>query len=120
MRAVAAGHDVAGYDTVLIRVKRLEAGESYVGVPASELTAALRSGRFRPSASAMQAGCPVSAGLGALTGLWPGSSCRQLWFPLMAVRANGYLEEASWNTCCVVGADGPRFLSWRAQRPGAG
>jgi UDP-N-acetyl-D-glucosamine dehydrogenase len=53
MRAVAAGHDVTGYDIDLIRVKRLEAGESYVeDVPASELTAALQSGRFHPSASA--------------------------------------------------------------------
>jgi UDP-N-acetyl-D-glucosamine dehydrogenase len=53
MRAVAAGHDVTGYDTDLVRVKRLEAGESYVeDVPAGELTAALQSGRFRPSASA--------------------------------------------------------------------
>jgi UDP-N-acetyl-D-glucosamine dehydrogenase len=53
MRAVAAGHEVTGYDTDLVRVKRLEAGESYVeDVPANELTAALRSGRFQPSASA--------------------------------------------------------------------
>ena len=53
MRAVAAGHEVAGYDTDLVRVKRLEAGESYVeDVPACELAAALASGRFRPSANA--------------------------------------------------------------------
>ena len=53
MRAVAAGHDVTGYDTDLVRVKRLEAGESYVeDVSACELTAALQSGRFQPSASA--------------------------------------------------------------------
>ena len=53
MRAVAAGHDVTGYDTDLVRVKRLEAGESYVeDVPAGELAAAAESGRFRPSASA--------------------------------------------------------------------
>src|ERR1700689_295604 len=52
MRAVAAGHDVTGYDIDLVRVKRLEAGESYVeDVPASELAAALKSGRFRPSAN---------------------------------------------------------------------
>ena len=52
MRAVEAGHDVTGYDTDLIRVKRLEAGESYVeDVPAGELAAALESGQFRPSAS---------------------------------------------------------------------
>jgi UDP-N-acetyl-D-glucosamine dehydrogenase len=52
MRAVAAGHDVTGYDTDPVRVKRLEAGESYVeDVPAGELAAALESGRFRPSVS---------------------------------------------------------------------
>src|SRR6266496_3504546 len=51
VRAVAAGHEVAGYDTDLVRVKRLEAGESYVeDVSACELAAALESGRFRPSA----------------------------------------------------------------------
>ena len=51
MRAVAAGHDVTGYDTDVTRVKRLEAGESYVeDVPAGELAAAMVSGRFRPSA----------------------------------------------------------------------
>jgi UDP-N-acetyl-D-glucosamine dehydrogenase len=53
MRAAAAGHEVAGYDTDPVRVKRLEAGESYVeDVPAGELAAALASGRFRPSANA--------------------------------------------------------------------
>ena len=53
MRAVAAGHVVVGYDVDPIRVKRLEAGESYVeDVPDDELAAALGSGRFRPSASA--------------------------------------------------------------------
>lgn len=53
MRAVAVGHEVTGYDTDPVRVKRLEAGESYVeDVPACELAAALQSGRFRPSASA--------------------------------------------------------------------
>ena len=53
MRAVAAGHEVIGYDTNAERVKRLEAGESYVeDVPGRELAAALQSGRFRPSASA--------------------------------------------------------------------
>jgi UDP-N-acetyl-D-glucosamine dehydrogenase len=52
MGAVAAGHDVTGYDTNPGRVKRLEAGESYVeDVPAGEVAAALESGRFRPSAS---------------------------------------------------------------------
>src|SRR5713101_811175 len=53
MRAAAAGHEVTGYDIDPIRVKRLEAGESYVeDVPACELAAALKSGRFRPSANA--------------------------------------------------------------------
>src|SRR4029077_19821046 len=53
MRAVAAGHQVTGYDVDLNRVKRLEAGESYVeDVPSRELAAALESGRFRPSADA--------------------------------------------------------------------
>jgi UDP-N-acetyl-D-glucosamine dehydrogenase len=53
MRAVAAGHEVTGYDVDPVRVKRLEAGESYVeDVPDADLTAALRSGRFRPSVSA--------------------------------------------------------------------
>ena len=53
MRAVVAGHHVTGYDTDAGRVKRLEAGESYVeDVPAGEVAAALESGRFRPSSSA--------------------------------------------------------------------
>jgi UDP-N-acetyl-D-glucosamine dehydrogenase len=53
MRAVAAGHDVTGYDTDAGRVKRLEAGESYVeDVTADEVAAALESGRFRPSSGA--------------------------------------------------------------------
>jgi UDP-N-acetyl-D-mannosaminuronate dehydrogenase len=44
-RAVAAGHDVTGYDTDPGRVKRLEAGESYVeDVPAGEVAAALEFG----------------------------------------------------------------------------
>jgi UDP-N-acetyl-D-glucosamine dehydrogenase len=30
MRAVTVGHDVIGYDTDAVRVKRLEVGESYV------------------------------------------------------------------------------------------
>ncbi len=53
MRAVTVGHDVTDYDTDQARVKRLEAGESYVEeVPSSELAAALDSGRFHPSAHA--------------------------------------------------------------------
>ena len=52
MRAVAAGHEVVGYDTDTARVKRLEAGDPYVeDVSAFELAAALESGRFRPSAN---------------------------------------------------------------------
>jgi len=53
MRAVTVGHDVVGYDIDAARVKRLEAGESYVeDIPSGELATALKSGRFRPSASA--------------------------------------------------------------------
>ena len=53
MRAVAAGYQVVGYDSDLVRVKRLEAGESYVeDVAADELAAALESGRFLASAVA--------------------------------------------------------------------
>jgi UDP-N-acetyl-D-glucosamine dehydrogenase len=51
MRAVAAGHRVAGYDPDHRRVKLLAAGEPYVeDVPAAEVAAALRSGAFRPAA----------------------------------------------------------------------
>jgi UDP-N-acetyl-D-glucosamine dehydrogenase len=51
MRAAAVGHEVTGYDTDVARVKRLAAGESYVeDVSARELSAALESGRFRPTA----------------------------------------------------------------------
>ncbi|HEY6277304.1 MAG TPA: nucleotide sugar dehydrogenase [Streptosporangiaceae bacterium] len=51
MRAVAAGHQVTGYDTDQSRVKRLAAGESYIeDVPAGQLKAALDSGRFTASA----------------------------------------------------------------------
>lgn len=51
MRAVAAGHQVTGYDTNIVRVKQLEAKESYVeDVPDDELATALESGRFHPSA----------------------------------------------------------------------
>jgi len=53
MRVVAAGHHVTGYDTDAGRVKRLEAGESYIeDVAAGEVAAALETGRFLPSASA--------------------------------------------------------------------
>lgn len=50
MRAVEAGHRVVGYDTDPVRVKLLEAGESYVeDIPNAELQSALRSGMFQPS-----------------------------------------------------------------------
>ena len=53
IRAVQVGHEVVGYDTDAVRVKRLEAGESYVeDVPSYELAAALNSGRFRLSSNA--------------------------------------------------------------------
>jgi UDP-N-acetyl-D-glucosamine dehydrogenase len=53
MRAAAAGHEVTGYDINTIRVRQLQAGESYIeDVSADELAAALESGRFRPSADA--------------------------------------------------------------------
>jgi UDP-N-acetyl-D-glucosamine dehydrogenase len=53
MRAIAVGHEVIGYDTDAVRVKRLEAGESYVeDVSSCELAAARDSGRFRLSANA--------------------------------------------------------------------
>jgi UDP-N-acetyl-D-glucosamine dehydrogenase len=51
MRAVAAGHQVVGYDTDATRVKLLEAGESYIeDVPAAEVADAVHSGAFQPSA----------------------------------------------------------------------
>ncbi len=51
MRAVAAGHQVVGYDPDITRVKRLEAGESYIeDVPADLVAGAVRSGVFQPSA----------------------------------------------------------------------
>ncbi|MFN8035802.1 MAG: nucleotide sugar dehydrogenase [Acidimicrobiia bacterium] len=51
MRAVEVGYDVVGYDLDEQRVKRLEAGESYVGdVPSEQLARALESGCYHPSA----------------------------------------------------------------------
>src|ERR1700744_3936409 len=48
MRAAAAGHQVTGYDIDLARIRRLQAGESYVeDVPPAELAAALTTGTFR-------------------------------------------------------------------------
>ena len=53
IRAVSVGHEVVGYDTDAVRVKRLESGESYVeDVSPCELATALNSGRFRPSSNA--------------------------------------------------------------------
>src|SRR2546430_1132539 len=47
MRAVDAGYDVVGYDVDEYRVKRLEAGESYVDDISDEvLAAALASGHY--------------------------------------------------------------------------
>src|SRR5437867_1298451 len=51
MRAVDVGWHVVGYETDEGRVKRLEAGESYVeDVPATAVAAALASERYRPTA----------------------------------------------------------------------
>jgi UDP-N-acetyl-D-glucosamine dehydrogenase len=47
MRAVDVGYSVVGYDVDVDRVKRLQAGESYVeDVPDSQLSAAITSGRY--------------------------------------------------------------------------
>jgi UDP-N-acetyl-D-glucosamine dehydrogenase len=57
MRAVEAGHRVVGFDVDEGRVKRLAAGDSYVGdVPSEELEVALASGRYTPSAD--EQACP--------------------------------------------------------------
>jgi UDP-N-acetyl-D-glucosamine dehydrogenase len=54
MRAVAAGHDVVGYEVDEGRVKRLQAAETYVeDVPGEELAAALATGRFLPTSDAV-------------------------------------------------------------------
>ena len=51
MRAVAAGHDVVGYEVDENRVKRLVTAETYVeDVPSEALAAALATGRYRPTA----------------------------------------------------------------------
>jgi UDP-N-acetyl-D-glucosamine dehydrogenase len=50
MRAVEAGYDVVGIDLDVSRVKKLEAGESFVeDVPSERLAEALRTGRYRAS-----------------------------------------------------------------------
>jgi UDP-N-acetyl-D-glucosamine dehydrogenase len=51
MRAVEVGKVVVGFDTDEVRIRRLCAGDSYVAdVPSGDLTAALESGRYRPTA----------------------------------------------------------------------
>jgi len=53
VRAAQAGHRVVGYDIDQARVKRLEAGESYIeDVPAGQLAQVLASGSFAPSSLA--------------------------------------------------------------------
>src|SRR5688500_15460750 len=53
MRAVEVGFGVAGYDVDVHRIKRLEAGDSYVeDVRDEDLAAARASGRFRASSDA--------------------------------------------------------------------
>ena len=53
MRAVAAGHDVVGYEIDETRVKRLQAAETYVeDVPSEELARALATGRYLPTTDA--------------------------------------------------------------------
>jgi UDP-N-acetyl-D-glucosamine dehydrogenase len=48
MRAVDAGYDVVGFDVDANRVKRLNAGESYIeDIPSERLRAAIESGRYR-------------------------------------------------------------------------
>ena len=50
VRAAQVGHQVVGYDVDGQRVKRLQAGESYVeDVPSAELRAVLDSGHYRAS-----------------------------------------------------------------------
>src|SRR5512142_766866 len=52
MRAVAAGHDVIGFDTDVGRIARLAAGASHVEeVPDGVLRTALDSRRYRPTAN---------------------------------------------------------------------
>jgi UDP-N-acetyl-D-glucosamine dehydrogenase len=48
MRAVTVGHDVTGLEVSTDRIKRLNAGESFVeDIPSSQLREALHSGRYR-------------------------------------------------------------------------
>jgi len=53
MRAVAAGHQVVGYEVDETRVKRLLSAETYVeDVPSEELATALATGRYLPTLDA--------------------------------------------------------------------
>ena len=55
MRAVQVGFDVVGLDVDAERMKRLQAGESYIeDVSDEELATALASGRFRPTADSAE------------------------------------------------------------------
>ncbi len=57
MRAVAAGFDVVGLELDDRRVKRLQAGESYIeDIPSEELGAALETGRYHPTREAKACG----------------------------------------------------------------
>jgi len=50
MRAAEVGHDVVGFELDAARVRLLRAGQSYVeDVPSNQLSAAVASGRYRPS-----------------------------------------------------------------------
>ncbi|MGQ0743921.1 MAG: nucleotide sugar dehydrogenase [Acidimicrobiales bacterium] len=51
IRSVEVGHEVVGYDTDPGRIKRLEAGDSFVeDISAAQLRRALDSGRYQPTA----------------------------------------------------------------------
>ncbi|MDQ4131962.1 MAG: nucleotide sugar dehydrogenase [Actinomycetota bacterium] len=51
VRAAEVGHEVVGFDTDADRVKRLQAGESYVeDIPSEMLAHVLRTGRYQPAA----------------------------------------------------------------------
>ncbi len=57
MRAVAAGFDVVGLELDDRRVKRLQAGESYIeDITSEELAAALETGRYHPTREAKACG----------------------------------------------------------------
>jgi len=65
MRAVEVGHDVVGYEANEDRVKRLQAGESYVeDIGSDVVAAAIASGRYLPSTSA---GCCAEFDVAVIT-----------------------------------------------------